>query len=123
MEHELLGYFANIWIRQKLFTKAGQTIGGHKHKYDHVSLLSRGSVSVKVGDKEKTFHAPTFVVIRKDLVHDITALTDDVLWHCIFALRDLNGEVYDPEGNCPIDEASHNAIPMAKLEELTVQDV
>lgn len=120
--HDLLGCYANIWIRQKKFEKAGQTIGGHKHKYDHVSLLSSGTVEVKVDNITKTFTAPTFIVIRKDKIHDVTSLTDDVLWYCIFANRDIEGEVYDPELNCPLDKESSSRIPKNKIEEITIEE-
>ena len=41
MTHNLMGCYANVWVRQKIFTKVGEEIGGHKHKYDHLSILAR----------------------------------------------------------------------------------
>jgi hypothetical protein len=124
-EHELLGCYANVWIRQKLFTEVGQTIGGHKHKYDHVSLLATGSAKVEVDGKEKIFHAPTFIVIRKDKVHNVTALEENTTWYCVFANRDLDGEVYDPEKNCPLDEDCHNVMTIEnriKINDITIEE-
>ena len=37
--HEL-GFFGNIWVRQHFLEKAGDVIDGHKHHFDHVSLLT-----------------------------------------------------------------------------------
>jgi hypothetical protein len=91
-----LGFFGNIWVRQNVMNKAGDFVPGHKHHFDHVSLLTKGSVSVSVeGHEPKEFKAPTFIVIRKDHQHTLTALEDDTHWYCVFALRDLDGEVIE----------------------------
>jgi quercetin dioxygenase-like cupin family protein len=91
-----LGYFGNIWVRQNYFSKAGEVHPGHKHHFDHVTLLAKGSVQVKVEDHPpKVFEAPTFIIIKKEHSHEITALEDDTLWYCVFALRDADGEVTD----------------------------
>lgn len=91
-----LGFFGNIWVRQNNLRKAGDGFPGHKHYFDHVSLLTRGSVEVEVeGHEPKVFKAPTFIVIRKEHKHKFTALEDDTLFYCVFALRDVNGEVIE----------------------------
>lgn len=88
------GYVGNIWVRQNYMEKAGDKVGGHIHHFDHVSLLAKGSVEVRVDDFPPVrFTAPTFIVIRKDRRHEITALEDDTSWYCVFAARDVNGEV------------------------------
>ena len=90
-----MGYFGNIWVRSHTFAKAGDTNGGgHKHNFDHVTLLAVGSVLVEVdGQETKEFHGPTFIVIDKDHRHKFTALSDGVVYYCVFAMRDLDGEV------------------------------
>jgi len=91
-----LGYFGNIWVRQNMLAKAGGGDDGHKHYFDHVTLLVKGDVQVEVeGHPAKEFKSPTFIVIDKDHEHKITALTDDVLYYCVFALRGMDGEVMD----------------------------
>jgi hypothetical protein len=46
---EMMGYFGNIWVRSHTFAKVGDTNdGGHKHNFDHVTLLAVGSVLVEV---------------------------------------------------------------------------
>lgn len=90
------GFVGNVWVRQNYMQKAGDVVGGHMHYHDHVSLLVRGSVSVQIGDSEpKTFTAPTFIVVRKEHKHKITAMEDDTIWYCVFAMRDINGDVAD----------------------------
>ena len=91
-----LGYFGNIWVRQHVLELVGNTHGGHGHKFDHVTLLTSGKVSVAVDNKEtKEFTAPTFIVIRKELQHKITALENDTVYYCVFALRDMDGSVVE----------------------------
>ena len=92
-----MGYYGNIWVRSHYFAKAGNTNGGgHKHNFDHVTLLAVGSVLVEVeGHEPKEFHAPTFITIDKDHHHNFTALTDGVVYYCVFAVRDIDGNVSD----------------------------
>jgi hypothetical protein len=100
-----LGFFGNIWVRQHVLEFANEAHAGHKHKFDHVSLLTSGKVSVQIeGYAPKEFTAPTFIVIRKEHHHQIKALVDNTVYYCVFALRDLDGEVmeifndqHDPE--------------------------
>lgn len=92
-----MGYFGNIWVKQHYLAKSGQDNGGgHTHHFDHVTLLARGKVQVEVdGYPAKEFTAPTFIVIKKEHKHRFTALEDDTLYYCVFALRDVDGELTD----------------------------
>lgn len=94
---DTLGYFGNIWVRSHTLLKAGDTNGGgHKHYFDHVTLLVAGSVTVEVeGHEPKKFTAPNFIVIDKDKKHKFTALEDNTVYFCVFALRDIDGDVTD----------------------------
>ncbi len=100
-----LGYFGNIWVKQNVLELAGEAFNGHEHKFDHVTLLVSGKVSVELeGSDAKEFTAPTFIVIRKEHRHKITALADGTVYYCVYALRDIDGEVmeifgpqHDPE--------------------------
>ena len=106
-----LGYFGNIWVRQNVLELAGEFHEGHEHKFDHVTLLVSGKVSVQIGEAEpKEFTAPTFIVIRKQHNHKITAMADGTVYYCVFALRDIDGEVmeifgpqHDPESASAIN--------------------
>lgn len=104
MLREEIGFVGNVWVRQCYMEKAGDIVGGHLHYHDHVSLLVRGSVEVTVGlSKPKVFTAPTFIVIKKEHKHQIKALEDDTIWYCVFAVRDIDGnlsDIYD-EANIP----------------------
>lgn len=103
-----LGYVGNVWVRMNYLEKEGDFAGGHTHNFDHVSLLCRGKVRVEVkGFPPKEFTAPTFIVIKKEYEHDFVALTDDVLWYCVFsmqAIEDLEStNIYAAE-NSPLPE-------------------
>jgi len=92
-KHTDLGFFGNIWVRQNVLDKAGEAQSGHRHYFDHVTMLVKGKVLVQVENEEpKEFTAPTFIVIRKEHKHRIVALEDNVVYYCVFALRDLDGE-------------------------------
>ena len=102
-----MGLVGNVWIREHLFEKAGDVHPGHRHHFDHVTILTRGAVQVTVAGKSKTFTAPTFIAIKADQWHSFKALEDDTSFYCVFALRDVNGQqtdVYDGE-HSPYDEA------------------
>ena len=106
-----LGYFGNIWVRQNVLELAGDAHEGHEHKFDHVTLLVSGKVNVEIaGQPPKEFTAPTFIVIRKEHQHKITAIADGTVYYCVFALRNLDGEVmeifgpqHDPESASAIN--------------------
>jgi hypothetical protein len=91
-----LGFFGNIWVRQNVLQKKNDASIGHKHHFDHVSLLTKGSVVVEVdGYEPQTYTAPTFIIIKKEHIHRFVALEDDCQWYCVFALRTLDGEVLE----------------------------
>jgi quercetin dioxygenase-like cupin family protein len=95
-----LGFIGNVWVRQNILEKSVQSNQGHKHKFDHVSLLTSGKVCVEVdGYAPKEFTAPTFIVIKKEHNHKFTALADNTVWYCVFAMRDLDGNVTDIYGH------------------------
>lgn len=96
-----MGLFGNVWVRSHYLHKAGFTNGGgHKHDFDHVTLLAVGSVLVEVeGFEPKEFVAPTFITIDKNHQHKFTALTDGVVYYCVFAVRDTKGEVIVDQDN------------------------
>jgi hypothetical protein len=91
-----LGYFGNIWVKQNVLERKGEHFNGHEHKFDHVTLLTSGKLQVEVEGKEpKEFKAPTFIVIRKEQKHKLTALEDSTTYYCVYALRNLDGEVIE----------------------------
>lgn len=94
-----IGIVSNIYVRQMFFTKAGDIELGHKHQYDHLSLLASGSVRIAIGDQITEFKAPHMVFIRADQQHEITALEDNTAMYCVHGLRgeDKTGDLLDPD--------------------------
>ncbi len=129
--NDQLGYFGKIWIRQNDLKEVGDSNGGgHLHKFHHVSLLVSGKVKVEVeGHPPKEFTAPTFIVIRKDQHHKFVALEPNTTYYCVFALRDLDGEVIDDLYGTQHDPMSSAAVPndywekAAELEAFTSQHI
>jgi len=90
------GFFGNVWVRKQSYPHKGIAHEGHKHIHDHVSLITSGSVKVEVdGFEPKIFKAPTYVTIKADKEHKITALEDNTTAWCVFALRKSNGMLTD----------------------------
>ena len=93
-----IGCVANLYSRQMHFKKIGDIEIGHKHPFDHLTLLASGSLKIKVNNKETIFKAPHMIYIAKDLVHELTSLENNTLAFCIHPLRDGNGvdDILDP---------------------------
>lgn len=96
------GCCGNIFVKMIHFHKQGDFEQQHKHEYDHMSMLSKGSVKVTVNGEETVFVAPHLVYISKQENHRIEALEDDTIWLCIHAIR--NAENFDiiPEDMVPL---------------------
>lgn len=94
---------SNVFSRMMHFVKKGDVEEGHKHIYDHGTLLSVGSVLVEILDdhglvvSSKEFVAPTFLFIEKNKNHRITALEDNTICACIHALRSVDDDLIDPD--------------------------
>lgn len=109
---------SNVFSRFMFFKQAGDVEVGHKHHYDHATLVSSGSVRYEVLDPQnpetviasRDFTAPAFVFVHKDEVHRITALQDNTVCACIHALRDENGQLLDPD--YLIDEFNADGVPI-----------
>lgn len=94
---------SNVYSRLMHFKHTGDTEHGHRHSYNHATLVSSGSVQVDILNEDgstvssKTFVAPTMIYISKDDFHKITALEDDTVCVCIHALRTIDEELVNPE--------------------------
>ena len=77
--------------------EAGKILVQHKHSYDHLSVLSKGSVIVDVDGKQTRFIAPAVLTIKAGVHHGVRALEDSV-WLCIHAsdVADDDAFIADP---------------------------
>lgn len=89
---------SNLWVRMMHFEKAGDRNEGHVHNFDHITLLSKGSVEVDVEGSKTTFNAPHLIYIAAGKRHFLTALEDDTVASCLHALRtgEREEDVLDP---------------------------
>ena len=88
----------NIFIRPNSLLPKGHVTLGHKHTFDHTTIVFTGSVHVKLVNPEgetieKTFKAPSHFLVRANIEHEITSLEDDTTYWCVFSLRNSEGEV------------------------------
>lgn len=89
----------NIFLRRVQLRRAGDKVHGHMHAFDHTTFVVRGRVHVDATcdkgcrPKSQDFEAGQHFLVRKDWRHEITALTDDVLFFCIYSHRTPQGEV------------------------------
>ncbi len=88
-----------VFIRQMYLTDAGNVMQGHKHAYNHITLLAAGKLRVTVNGKVTDFTAPHMIFIHKDHEHHLEALEDRTLAYCIHAVRDKDtGEIIEGLG-------------------------
>lgn len=88
----------NVYIRPNTLAKAGDLVAGHKHGFDHTTIVFRGAVHVKAtlpdgGVIERDFAAPAHFLVKADVEHEITALADDTVFWCVYSHREPQGDV------------------------------
>lgn len=90
---------SNVYCRLMEFEKEGDIELGHKHLYDHATLLSKGSLKVEILDdmdrvmSEKIFESPSFIFIAKNIKHKLISLENETIACCIHALRDIDEDI------------------------------
>ena len=74
-------FSSGVYARQMELPK-GWEAESHKHKFDHLSILSKGEVTVTADGEEIHYTAPEVITIKPGVIHKITA-HEDSLWFCI----------------------------------------
>lgn len=94
---------SNVYTRSMHFKNKGDIERGHKHAYDHATLVSNGSVMVEMLDDNgnvehsKIFEAPNLIFIDRNKNHRLTALVDNTVCACIHAIRTIDEDIVGPE--------------------------
>lgn len=88
----------NIFVRPNALLPKGHVINGHKHTFDHTTIVFMGSIHVKmIGNDgkiiEKDFKAPAHFLVKAGVEHEIKALEDNTTYWCVFSIRDSEGRV------------------------------
>lgn len=91
----------NIFIRPNLNLLKGQVIQGHRHNFDHTTIVFKGAVHIKATLPDGSVIERDFgegfplrhCLIKAEVVHEITALVDGTEFWCVYAHRDAQGNV------------------------------
>ena len=78
----------NVFVRMFGLNKIGDTIEGHAHHFDHITLLATGAVTMKHDNGVNEFKAPYLIVTPKHVVHEFIATQPNTTLCCIHAIRD-----------------------------------
>jgi len=97
-----LTLYGNVLCR-RFVLRRGESVPGHAHQFDHLSLLLRGRMRVTVDGHATEYDAPQEVVMPKGVVHALEALDDDTIWLCIFACRGEHGDAVENIYDARID--------------------
>lgn len=88
----------NIYIRPNQLPSKGDRVDGHTHNFDHTTIVFKGAVHVRATLPdgrviERDFTAPSHFLVRADVAHEITALTENTEFWCVYAHRTPQGDV------------------------------
>lgn len=78
----------NVFVKLHNFENVGDTHNGHVHTFDHITLLSSGSVKMVHDKGEAEYKAPHLIVTPKGIRHQFTALEPNTVFCCIHAIRE-----------------------------------
>lgn len=89
----------NVAVRMMHFQEVGDTHDGHIHNFNHLSLLSNGSVRVEFNSGVAEYSAPCIIVVPKLVRHKFIATQAGTVLSCVHAVRDGEGvEDVAPQG-------------------------
>ena len=88
----------NVFIRPNRLEKVGDKVDGHKHNFDHTTIVFTGAVHVKATLPdgrviERDFRAPSHCLIRADVEHEIVATEPNTEFWCVYSHRSAQGDV------------------------------
>jgi hypothetical protein len=72
-----------LFTRMMHFENVGDIELGHKHQFDHATLVAHGSVLVRCRGKETVFKAPQLIWIAADLEHELVAQEAGTVCVCL----------------------------------------
>lgn len=70
-----------VYAREQVLL-AGETVETHAHKYDHLSIMMGGPVSVMCDGIEAIYNGPKCILIKAGVKHKIHAHGSSI-WYCI----------------------------------------
>lgn len=90
-----------IAIRRFVLEHECQELQGHKHNYDHTTLVLRGSIRVSYSYQHEgkevsgshDYSIGESFVVKAEVEHTIKSLEPNSMYACIFSHRDFDGNV------------------------------
>lgn len=95
----------SIFLRPNYLEKVGDKHPGHKHNFDHTTVLLHGAVHVKATSPEgEVLETDLFsprpgkwdswsILVDRDWEHEFTALEPDTFFGCVYSHRTPQGKV------------------------------
>ena len=81
-----------VFMKTMVVRKALTVIPQHSHRFDHVSVLVRGSVRVMAdGEHLGDFTAPRGITIKAGVKHLFQTMTDDTIVLCVHDIGTAEG--------------------------------
>lgn len=90
----------NVFIRPNELPDVGNAVHGHKHNFDHTTIVFKGAVHVKATLPsgrviERDFKAPSHFLVKAEVEHQITATEPDTVFWCVYSHRTPQGDVVE----------------------------
>jgi quercetin dioxygenase-like cupin family protein len=79
------GLLGHLYIRTMIFDREGDFIEQHEHRFDHVTIVIRGPLMMKVDGVETVANEGERLLVRRGRKHGFTAKADDCLAYCIYS--------------------------------------
>ena len=81
-DHHFIG---GVYAKEMKYPQ-GWIVKSHKHKYDHMSVLAKGTVVLEVDGVKEIFEAPAVINVTANKHHSVLAL-EDTVWLCIHKIE------------------------------------
>lgn len=94
IDPEIRHHFAGGLYAKETTIPANKCLVQHTHKFDHLSVLAKGSVELIVDGEKLIIHAPACLTIEAGKHHGVRSLTD-VVWYCIHSTDCTNQDEID----------------------------
>ncbi|MFA5921161.1 MAG: aspartyl/asparaginyl beta-hydroxylase domain-containing protein [Methylococcaceae bacterium] len=85
IQHHFIGggeHESEVYLKEMRIADGFEVVS-HKHLFDHISLLTRGSVIVEADGIKTVHYAPDYIFIKKGINHSVTPVNSDAKWYCV----------------------------------------
>lgn len=87
----------NVLVKMMHFWAAGDAEPEITHKYDYTLLVAKGKARIVTDGVDDIFTAPHIVYVKANIGYKVTAATDNLVVYGIYALRDTEGVLLEPD--------------------------